>query len=289
MKKGWIWSLSVKVNDRKISDIEYENTYSKLYDYIYNKVVHMPNRHHDLLGIRVINAINDLYDDIDIITKLFFDGKKKSVDRYRICVKALKDFETLIKVTYTFWNLSGKKNEIKYVERKQRKFWSEFINKEIALLVGVASKCNIDKTMPIPEVRIYAMYKSDVKDVEFLNNLCELENIFYKRAVNSAYKYKDARLERLLTLTESAFYNASQGNNIKVDGDAKRYDKRKKYFYEAISNLFAMNRPMFEIAKRGVLNGEELEKVTKTIDDTKNILKAIQIYDEKQFKNLNTD
>lgn len=279
--------MSVKVNDRKTSDIEYENTYSKLYNYIYNKVVRMPNRHHDLLGIKIIDSINKIYDDIDDLTRLFFNGKKKSVERYRICVKAINDFETLIKTTYLFWNISGCKNGIKYVEKKQRKFWADFINKEIALLVGVATKCNVDKNIFIPEIRIYIMNKSDIKDVKFLNNLCELENIFYKIAVNSAYKYKDARLERLLSLTENAFYNATQGNKINVDGDYKKYEKRKKYFYDAISNLYSMNRPMFEIAQRRIIYGNELERVTTLIDNTKNILKAIQDYDEKQYKSIN--
>ena len=268
--------MSVKVNDRKISDIEYENTYSKLYDYIYNKVIHIPNRHHDLLGLEVINSLNAIYDDIDTITQLFFDGKRKGVDRYRRCVKTLQDIETLIKATYTFWNLSGGKNDIKYVDKKKRKFWSEFINKEIALIVGVANKCNPDKNIPIPDIRINVMYKSDIKDVEFLNNLCELEKIFYRKAINSAYKYKDARLERLLTLSENAFYNATQGNNIKVDGDVQKYNKRKKYFYDAISNLYAMNRPIFEIAHRGIICGKELEDICVTIDNTKKILSDIQ-------------
>lgn len=62
--------MSVRVNDRHLSDIEYENTYGKLNEYISSKLKRLPKRYRHFLGQPFNEVLNNIYRDIIELTNL---------------------------------------------------------------------------------------------------------------------------------------------------------------------------------------------------------------------------
>lgn len=276
--------MAVRVNDRHLSDIEYENTYGKLNDYIASKIRRLPKRYGHFLGEPFNAVMNEIYRDIIRLTSLYFTGKTKSVERYRLCAEILNSFEEVIRLSYTYWNLSdNQKNNIKYVDAKARKFWATFVNKEIALIIGVMSKCNADKKIPITAPTMSFRSKREINDVVFLSKLSELEKIIYKRAIHTCKDFRDARMEMLVSLSRSALYNAIQGNDVFVNGDEKLYNKRRKFFSDAVGDLYAMNRPLKELGFNDIFSEKELESICVLLTECIRIIKSVQETDSELF------
>lgn len=85
--------MSVRVNDRHPSDIEYENTFSIFNQYISNKLRNLPKRYRHFLGEPFNNILNEIYEDIIKMTYLYLDGKPTSIERYRLGIGILKKIE----------------------------------------------------------------------------------------------------------------------------------------------------------------------------------------------------
>jgi len=276
--------MSVRVNDRHLSDIEYENTYGKINEYISLKLKGLPKRYRYFLGKPFNKVLNDIYRDIIELTNLYMIGKGKSIARYRLCVKILKSFEEVISLSYTYWNLSGNnQNKIKYVNARVRIFWTDLINKEIALIVGVMGKCNSDKKVAVNIPIMKPHTKSEINDVIFLKKLSTLQEIIYKRAIHISKDYQDAKVEMLVELSRSALFNATQGNDIFVNQDEQLYSKRKNFISNALGDLYAMNRPIKELSFNDIFSEDELENVCNLSTECIKILKSIQETDKSLF------
>lgn len=276
--------MSVRVNDRRISDIEYENTYSKFYDYILNRMKRVPRRYERYITDPINKILNEIYHNISQATILYIQKKHRSVDRYRVICASIRKIETLICLIYSFYNLSdNKKNQIPYVKERQRAFIAGTINKEIALLTGVAKMCNKDKNIEIKSPKMYVYTKNDIKNVVFLHKLYTIQNIVYKRAILCPRKFKDARMEFLVELSRSSFYNALQANNIYINGNEVLLKRRAKYFSDAISDLYKMNRPILELSFNNIFSEEELSCLCNSISECIKILKSIKESDIKSF------
>lgn len=279
--------MSVRANSRRISDTEYENTYEKMYVYITGKIKYLPLRYNKYLGKPFMEALNRTYKNIMSMTTLYNLGKGKSIDRFRLCSIVFDDFVEIISLSYTFWNLSGKRNDIKYVEPHSRIYWSELINKEIILLYGVMKKCNgfknyKDKEMiKIPYMKPYT--NKEIKEIDFLKRLYDIQTIVYKRAIQVSKNFNDAQMEMLVDLSRSALYNASSANRIFVNNNEKLFKKREKYFSEAISNLYAMNRPVKLLSFDNIFCEKDLATICSNMNECTKIMRSIKESDRLRF------
>ena len=242
--------MSVRVNDRHLSDIEYENTFSIFNQYISNKLRNLPKRYRHFLGEPFNNILNEIYEDIMKMTSLYLDGKPTSIERYRLGIGILKKIEIVKSLSYTMWNLSSdRKNEIKFIKQKSREFWTESLNKE---------------------------------EIVFLNKLAQLQRIVYKIAIQTSKDYKDAQVEMLVKLSRSAFYNAVEGNAVFIE-DETSYKKRKRLFSDAIGDLYAMSRPIRELSCFDMISEKDLEEMCNLITDSIRLIRAIKNSDEEKY------
>lgn len=277
--------MSVRVNDRHISDIEYENTFSKLNQYLIDKLKRLPKRYRHFLRDPFNHALMEGYKEIMNMTNEFLQNKKQGVNRYRSCVKILNHLEQIISFSYTYWNLSGiNNNEIKYVTSKQRQYWTAFVNKEIVLIEGVMDKCRKDESLKFNTPRMNAYKGSDFKNITFLNKLSELERIIYQRALHTNQDYRDVQMETLVELSRAALFNACEANRIFVNKDEKLFAKRKKYFSECVRCLMSMNRPIKELAFDHVFSEKELKKISTLCTESLSIVKSVKASDLERFK-----
>lgn len=275
--------MAIRVNDRHLSNIEYENTFSILNQYLTSKIKRFPKRYESYLRIPFNMVLNDTYKDIMQMTYLYEEGKEKSIERYRLGIQILQKMNIIIIFSYTMWNLStNRKNKIKYIKPNARKFLTDLINKEIRLIIGVIKKCNGYKekevTIPVMKVCRYC----DMKNVLFLNNLSELQKIVYKIAIQTSKRYTDAEIDMLVSLSRSAFFYAFEGNGIFIDSEYT-YNRRRKCISSAISDLYAMNRPIKELGYTDVFSEKDLKAICDLITESLKILKSIKASDEKRF------
>lgn len=277
--------MSVRVNDRHLSDIEYENTFSIFNQYISNKLRNLPKRYRHFLGEPFNNILNEIYEDIMKMTSLYLDGKPTSIERYRLGIGILKKIEIVKSLSYTMWNLSSdRKNEIKFIKQKSREFWTESLNKEIGLLSGVIKKCNGYKKNGVEVSFMKSFTYTQIKEIVFLNKLAQLQRIVYKIAIQTSKDYKDAQVEMLVKLSRSAFYNAVEGNAVFIE-DETSYKKRKRLFSDAIGDLYAMSRPIRELSCFDMISEKDLEEMCNLITDSIRLIRAIKnSYEEKYTK-----
>ena len=275
--------MSVRVNDRHLSDIEYENTFSIFNQYISNKLRNLPKRYRHFLGEPFNNILNEIYEDIMKMTSLYLDGKPTSIERYRLGIGILKKIEIVKSLSYTMWNLSSdRKNEIKFIKQKSREFWTESLNKETGLLSGVIKKCNGYKKNGVEVSFMKSFTYTQIKEIVFLNKLAQLQRIVYKIAIQTSKDYKDAQVEMLVKLSRSAFYNAVEGNAVFIE-DETSYKKRKRLFSDAIGDLYAMSRPIRELSCFDMISEKDLEEMCNLITDSIRLIRAIKNSDEEKY------
>lgn len=275
--------MSVRVNDRHLSDIEYENTFSIFNQYISNKLRNLPKRYRRFLGEPFNNILNEIYEDIMKMTSLYLDGKPTSIERYRLGIGILKKIEIVKSLSYTMWNLSSdRKNEIKFIKQKSREFWTESLNKEIGLLSGVIKKCNGYKKSGVEVSFMKSFTYTQIKEIVFLSKLAQLQRIVYKIAIQTSKDYKDAQVEMLVKLSRSAFYNAVEGNAVFIE-DETSYKKRKRLFSDAIGDLYAMSRPIRELSCFDMISEKDLEEMCNLITDSIRLIRAIKNSDEEKY------
>lgn len=275
--------MSVRVNDRHLSDIEYENTFSIFNKYISDKLRHLPKRYRHFLGKPFNETLNEIYGDIIKMTTLYLNGKSTSVERYRLGISILEKFDSIKSLSYTMWNLSSdRKNEIKYIKESSRKFWVDSINKEVGLLVGVIKKCNGYKKNGVEVSFMKSFTYTQIKEIVFLNKLAQLQRIVYKIAIQTSKDYKDAQVEMLVKLSRSAFYNAVEGNAVFIE-DETSYKKRKRLFSDAIGDLYAMSRPIRELSCFDMISEKDLEEMCNLITDSIRLIRAIKNSDEEKY------
>lgn len=275
--------MSVRVNDRHLSDIEYENTFSIFNQYISNKLRNLPKRYRHFLGEPFNNILNEIYEDIMKMTSLYLDGKPTSIERYRLGIGILKKIEIVKSLSYTMWNLSSdRKNKIKFIKQKSREFWTESLNKEISLLSGVIKKCNGYKKNGVEVSFMKSFTYTQIKEIVFLNKLAQLQRIVYKIAIQTSKDYKDAQVEMLVKLSRSAFYNAVEGNAVFIE-DETSYKKRKRLFSDAIGDLYAMSRPIRELSCFDMISEKDLEEMCNLITDSIRLIRAIKNSDEEKY------
>ena len=266
--------MAIRQSQRRVSEIEYENTFTKVYAWITGKVQYLPKRHMHYIGEPINRQLNVIYEKIMKCTDLYLHDKGKALERYRLCESIAEDFKTVISLSYFWWNIAdGKKNGVKYVKQNQREYWAEQVNRELRLIAGVAHFCRKKKEFEVPVMKAYS--KSEIHGVIFLEKLEELQRIIYRRAIHQGTSYRDAQMEMLMKLSRDAFYNALEGNAT-MAVDEKQYRKRRRYFSEAIGNLYAMSRPVRELAFNDIWPEAELENICELVTDSLKILQALQ-------------
>ena len=283
-KRQEVLIIAVRANERRLSELEYENTYFKLYQYLADRTKRIPSRYQQILGAGFNNALNDVFDEI--INLSSFDAQKRTcADRYRVCQSALIKLEEVIKHSYLFWDLSQKDNGIKYVSSKSREFWASRINSEIALIEGVMKKCNKPRNVQeayIP-ITMIPFTQTKIKDVIFLEKISTLECTVYRIAAQASKRFQDAALSAMLNHSREAFYYAYTGNGIYAIDDNALYKKRVDMFSKAITHLYACERFVRLLYNSSVISGNDLKIVNESITDSIKILKTIRERDSNHI------
>ena len=235
------------------------------------------------LGDPMIGILNEAYETVLNISELYFGSKtEKSKARLASCVHVLDLLADLEKHLYVYWILSARKNQIKRVDERQRQFCVELINREKALIVGVAKRIDPKSALDANMMTMY--WKHDTNGVLFLEKLQRLVEIFYPRCIRLKRSWRDEEVVLASRFIRDAFYCAYRGN--KYPENKKQYEYRKKMFSQAISDMYKMDRPLTKLFMAGLFSNEEMQEISDTVLDVTKILCELQNTDKKRFSDL---
>lgn len=82
--------MSVLKNKRRTSKIEYERNFIGFYEYMNGRIDHMPRRWMRPLGIPMKEALNQIYDDVLMVSEMYID-KDPAKKRYMQCRKVVEE------------------------------------------------------------------------------------------------------------------------------------------------------------------------------------------------------
>lgn len=247
--------MSILKSQRSISQIEYEKCFIDIKNYLTNKINYLPLRYKKHFGAEFIQIITFAYQSILEFTYYHLDNKSVSVDRYRKGIEIKKNIEQIIIYSYIMWILSGRKNnKIKYIKKSARQYLCDLINKKLALLDGVMSKCRKDNKLDNSVLRMVAFESKDLPN--YIKCMIKSLNVFQKKANQLDYFSPD--ITAIKKLYCEAIYYSISGNNIKIS-DENTYERRKKRLNTALTKLYSCNEPLFGISLLKILSEKELE------------------------------
>lgn len=268
--------MSIRVSDRRVSEIEFENTGSKICDYIRQKLDKVPVRYRRNFAIPFANCLAEFEHTIIRLADDFLESSKKNFVRSELCKEAITLLEEIASFSYSYWILSqSKKNEIKYVCHRKRFYWAGLVNKEFGLLYGVRNK-SLPKGSEVLPMRFMKPYTNEeIKDNDILRKLSELERIAYRVANNRKNNFRDAYAERFVEVCRDASYYAFDAFSKEPETQYLR-NRRRNDLNEVIGLLFEANRLIRKMMFDHVLKEKDLEKVCTLSTDVITELKTIR-------------
>ena len=257
--------MSILKNKRTLSPLEYERRYMELYDYMTDLLGGLPRRYQAILGSPMREELGHIYDEVASISDLYIEGDK-TTERRKLCRSAIRHLEGFGEWVYLLWILSDGENGIKSIEPRRREYMTELINRELRLLAGVG------KIEGVMEMRSFR--KADIEKLEALKKLYELNALVYPKIIRIPLTERDEEAALACRLIRNAFYCAWTANKERAD-NTKGATRRRKYFGEAISDLYKVDRPMVKMFMVDLFSEADMEKITLLVNDSTKLLQAI--------------
>ena len=277
--------MSVLKNKRRTSVIEYERNFLGFYEYMNGRIDNMPRRWMKPLGLPMKEALNQMYDDVLLVSEMYID-KEPAKKRYMQCKKVIEELMAFQEWIYLYWNISDGRNGVRWADADRRKHMSAYLNREIYLLGGVMH--GLDPKMKFG--RLEVMYltpftRKDIEDVIFLEKLYELNELVYPKCIRIPLAERDEEAKLACKYIRNAFYCAYSANSI-IPSTKGEYSKRRRLFGEAISDLYRLNRPMVKMFMVHLFSNEDMETITQLVNESTRLLQGIQNSDKERFSAL---
>lgn len=280
--------MSVLARKRIPCKIEYERKFHSMNNYLNEKLDKIPKRYNDVLSKPFQNCLNQIYEKIMNLSDLRLkEGLNKTT--YKLCLELLELFHELISFSYTYWNISSGQTEIKSVSSKQRRYWSQVINKNIITIVNTMDKhkeyCkNNNDNINIPSM-IPISY-NDFKYSEFSQKICYFEKYLFRKAVVVERKKRYAQIDMFLNILRKTIYYTVRYKNVIIDKDKinrNMFSKNKNLLNEyriTLTSIYKtireLNRPIRELAYKQMFSEDELKEICNLYFDCYLILDGVK-------------
>lgn len=264
--------MSVLKNKRKIARTEYENTFSKLYQYSMTQTIKVPKRRKKWLCPNIDNTMNEVYRSLMAVTDSYFSTKtekyKYASAKATNCIKKLNSLEKPLMI---LWNVQ------KY-ETKKMQTWSDQIKMEVGLLNNMIESENIECTVSILD-------NYSINKALFLKNMSALHRYTHGKVTNATNLYDDTEGFILISLVDDAFYELMLANK-KIPETKEEYEQRKQHISNAITYLKNMNRPMLFYFNLMQYSERVMVEWAKMLSEELKMLYSVQKSDRERFGKL---
>lgn len=277
--------MSVLKNKRRTSVIEYERNFLGFYEYMNGRIDNMPRRWMKPLGLPMKEALNQMYDDVLLVSEMYID-KDSAKKRYMQCRKVIEELTAFQEWIYLYWILSDGRNGIKWADADRRKYMSICLNKEIYLMGGVMHR--LDPKMKFGRLEVMYMKpftRKDIEEIQFLEKLYQLNELIYPKYIRIPLAERDEEASLACKYIRNAFFCAYSANLI-YPSTKGEYGHRHRLFSEAISDLYRLNRPMVKMFMVHLFSNEDMETITQLVNEATRLLQGMQKSDKERFASL---
>lgn len=261
--------MSVIRSKRHISKFEYENTFTKLYQFSVIQTTQVPKRRNKWLCTDIDNIMNNAYNLIMEINEGYFSTDKD--DNISMLVEQTLDYLlNLERSLLILWSVQKYKT-------KTMVAWSNLVCDEINLLYKM-----------IGSNRKYQMKIIDynaINKVSFLKNMSNFHSYVYGKVINAPMKYDNSSGALLIRLVDDAFYYLIEANK-KIPTTQKEYEIREENISKAISALRKMQRQTLFYFNLMKYSENVLREWTEYLTQELKLLYALKKSDKERFGHL---
>lgn len=271
--------MSVLKNKRSLSKYEYEHTFDIAYKHINLCMNSVPNRLKRWINTPINKKMNTIYSTIMELRTNYFPKQIRNKSNLELVNSAIDGILALQLHFYVFWNVMD-------FSDRQKSYWCELFNKELALLRGLNHKNPLyisDKELEGRRIMYYK--KEDIKKAIFLNNMSKLHDYTHRKIAHAKLIYADRECDMLSDLIDLAWHYSLESNK-KIPKTKAEYDYRKKCISSSISCLKKMEVPMKSLFNLMGYSENTLREWSTIFNDTLKSLYGITKSDKERFKNL---
>lgn len=262
--------MAVLRSKRKISKIEFENTFAKLYHYSANQTAKISKRKRKWLCNKINNKMNNIYNSIMELNEILYSKEFSKEEKKILIQQIISELITLDKPLYILWNIEKYKT-------KTMAYWCDLLQNEYNLL------CKMIKMKPKYKFKILD-YKA-INNAKFIKNMSEFHRFVHSKIIKAPCKYDDTSGNLLIKLVDDAFYFVIQANK-KIPKTQQEFKQRIKYINKAITGLYKMQRQIIFYCNLMQYSEKILKEWNYYLTSELKMLKALKKSDIVRFGNL---
>lgn len=261
--------MSVIRSKRHISKFEYENTFTKLYQFSAEQTSKISKRRKKWLCTDIDEIMNNAYNLIMEMNEGYFETDKEE-NISELVKQALDCLLKLEKPLLILWSVQKYKT-------KTMVTWSNLVCDEINLLYKM-----IDKKA---KYRMKILDYNAINKASFLKNMSDFHAYVYGKVINAPMKYDNSSGALLIRLVDDAFYHIIEANK-KIPSNQKELKEREEHISKSISALRKMQRQTLFYFNLMRYSENVLREWTDYLTQELKILYALKKSDAERFKNL---
>ena len=250
--------MSVIRSKRHISKFEYENTFTKLYQFSAEQTSKISKRRKKWLCTDIDEIMNNAYNLIMEMNEGYFETDKE------------ENISELEKPLLILWSVQKYKT-------KTMVTWSNLVCDEINLLYKM-----IDKKA---KYRMKILDYNAINKASFLKNMSDFHAYVYGKVINAPMKYDNSSGALLIRLVDDAFYHIIEANK-KIPSNQKELKEREEHISKSISALRKMQRQTLFYFNLMRYSENVLREWTDYLTQELKLLYALKKSDAERFKNL---
>lgn len=261
--------MSVIRSKRHISKFEYENTFTKLYQFSAEQTSRISKRRKKWLCTDIDEIMNNAYNLIMEMNEGYFESDKEE-NIAELVNMALDYLLKLEKPLLILWSVQKYKT-------KTMVTWSNLVCDEINLLYKM-----IDKKA---NYRMKILDYNAINKASFLKNMSDFHSYVYGKVINAPMKYDNSSGALLIRLVDDAFYHLIEANK-KIPSNQRELKEREEHLSKSISALRKMQRQTLFYFNLMRYSENVLQEWTDYLTQELKLLYALKKSDAERFKNL---
>lgn len=264
--------MSVLVPNRTLSRTEYAFKFVQLYDYLTQKLSHVPKRKQRWLCDPIINILNRTEYKVMQISDQYFNYGIKLKDKPSQGEEVINDLLSLQKPLLALWN-------IEKFEMKKMAYCCFLIDKEIEL---------ITKMSGLPEMNGMSMFILDydtINKVEYLKNMCKLHKTVYEKAIHLPRSVRESKGTLLMSLADEALFCVCRAN-LEYPTSAEILQRRTECLSTALNCIKQMQLPFLSIYNVMHYSEDTMKDIADMLSTEFKLLNGVLKSDKQRFADL---
>lgn len=263
--------MSVHRSRRKVAFTEFERQMISLCRHTDERLRSLPSRYRVYLYPRIYGPVNKAMYHTVLAREVSIkrgDGMRQRIALIDLAIESLREMQ---KPLMSLWNLID-------ISESGCEYWVDMVNREFALLYGVARK---EGKIPM----FFALPKRKMERIVFLKKMSDLHKYTYMK-LGHAPEYTREHIGRLISEhIDAALFNVMAGNRIIPTTKAEALARERK-FNAAIDSLNALQVPLLSLWNIMDYSEATMDEWSGLLDEELRLLEGLKKADRERYKDL---